>query len=374
MICDSLRYWVQETHVDGFRFDLGTILAREPDGFDKGSGFLKVVMQDPVLSRVKLIAEPWDIGPGGYRVGEFPPGWMEWNDTFRDRSRGFWVGRDNGAELAKALTGSPEIFDHHGRRPWTSVNFITAHDGFTLNDLVSYNDKHNLENGEDNRDGSNDNRSWNCGVEGPTDDIRIATLRGRQMRNLMATLLLSQGTPMMLAGDEFARTQRGNNNAYCQDSDISWVDWSLRHSNAPMLAFTREILALRHRYPVLRSNRYLHDEVDPESGIRELCWFLPDGTATERSAWNGDTPHCFGMMIDGEARPSGLAERGHTESVFLVVSDDHADTEFTLPSNGKWRLLVDTDKDGTEDVSETTATYNVKAQSIVLFVKDLAPA
>ena len=314
MVCDSLRYWVQETHVDGFRFDLGTILAREPDGFDKGSGFLKVVMQDPVLSCVKLIAEPWDIGPGGYRVGEFPPGWMEWNDTFRDRSRGFWIGRDNATDLAKALTGSPEIFDHHGRRPWTSVNFITAHDGFTLHDLVSYNDKHNLDNGENNRDGSNDNRSWNCGVEGPTGDSKINSLRERQMRNLMATLLLSQGTPMMLAGDEFARTQRGNNNAYCQDTDISWVDWSLRESNGTMLSFTKKLLALRHRYPVLRSSRYLHDETDAELGVRELCWFLPDGTETQRSAWNGDSPQCFAMLIDGvgtgSARSNGVAVAG----------------------------------------------------------------
>ncbi|AFL87777.1 glycogen debranching enzyme GlgX [Terriglobus roseus DSM 18391] len=374
MICDSLRYWVLETHVDGFRFDLGTILAREPGGFDRGSGFLKVVMQDPVLSRVKLIAEPWDIGPGGYRVGEFPPGWMEWNDTFRDRSRGFWIGRDNSTDLAKSLTGSPEIFDHHGRRPWTSVNFITAHDGFTMGDLVSYNDKHNLDNGENNRDGSNDNRSWNCGVEGPTDDANILALRGRQMRNLMATLLLSQGTPMILGGDEFARTQRGNNNAYCQDNDISWVDWSLRESNTSTLAFTKKLLALRHRYPVLRSNRYLHDELDAESGIRELCWFLPDGSETQRSTWSGDTPQCFGMMIDGEARPSGLAERGHTESLFLIVNDYHQDANFTLPTNGKWRLLVDTDQDATEDTAEITATYLVKTQSLALFVKDLSQA
>jgi isoamylase len=328
-------------------------------------------MQDPVLSRVKLIAEPWDIGPGGYRVGEFPPGWMEWNDTFRDRSRGFWIGRDSSAELAKALTGSPEIFDHHGRRPWTSVNFITAHDGFTMNDLVTYNDKHNLENGEDNRDGSNDNRSWNCGVEGPSNDGKISSLRGRQMRNLMATLLLSQGTPMMLAGDEFARTQRGNNNAYCQDNDISWVDWSQRESNAEMLAFTKKLLALRFRYPVLRSSRYLHDEVDTESGIHELCWFLPDGTETQRTEWNGDAPRCFGMMIDGEARPSGLSERGHTESLLLVVNDFHEDTPFALPTHGKWRLLLDTDRDVIEETPEPAATYTVKAQSLALFVKDV---
>jgi glycogen operon protein len=369
MICDSLRYWVLETHVDGFRFDLGTILAREPDGFDKGSGFLKVVMQDPVLSQVKLIAEPWDIGPGGYRVGEFPPGWMEWNDTFRDRARGFWIGREGAADLVKALTGSPEIFDHHGRRPWTSVNFVTAHDGFTLHDLVSYNEKHNLDNGENNRDGSNDNRSWNCGVEGPTDDAKVNTLRERQMRNLMATLLLSQGTPMMLAGDEFARTQRGNNNAYCQDNDISWVDWSLRQTNAGLLAFTKKLLALRHRYSVLRSNRYLHDQADPETGVRDLCWFLPDGSQTQRNTWNGPTPQCFGMLLDGEARPSGLAGRGHAETMLLIVNDYHEDTEFTLPASGSWILLLDTTDKNDGEGSKAAATYDITAQSLALFLK-----
>ncbi len=227
MVTDSLRYWVQEMHVDGFRFDLGTILAREQNGFHHRSGFLKVCSQDPVLTGVKLIAEPWDCGPGGYQVGEFPPGWAEWNDKYRDTVRDFWRGEATAGALAQRSYGSADIFDRHGRRPQASVNFVTAHDGFTLNDLVSYNERHNEANGEENRDGHSHNRSWNCGAEGPTDDPAVNELRGRQMRNLLATLLLSQGTPMLLAGDEFARTQRGNNNAYCQDNEISWVDWTL---------------------------------------------------------------------------------------------------------------------------------------------------
>src|SRR5580658_6226206 len=227
MVTDSLRYWVNELHVDGFRFDLGTILAREPEGFDNQSGFLKVCNQDPVLRTVKLIAEPWDCGPGGYQVGSFPPGWAEWNDRYRDVSRNFWKGTAGAHDIAPRLCASGDVFNHLGRRPSACVNFVTAHDGFTLRDLVSYNDKHNEANGEGNRDGSSDNRSWNCGAEGPTDDVAINTPRERQMRNLLATLLLSQGTPMMLAGDEFARTQSGNNNAYCQDNEISWFNWNL---------------------------------------------------------------------------------------------------------------------------------------------------
>src|SRR5581483_9301889 len=236
MVADSLRYWVQEMHVDGFRFDLGTILAREPNGFDDRSGFLRACSQDPVLRTVKLIAEPWDCGPGGYQVGGFPPGWAEWNDQFRDTVRDFWRGEAPASALAPRLAASGDLSNHQGRRPWASANFITAHDGFTLNDLVSYNDKHNEANGEDNRDGSSNNRSWNCGAEGPTDDAGINALRQRQRRNFLATLLLSQGTPMMLAGDEFGNTQSGNNNAYCQDNEISWLDWSHPEDAKAMIA------------------------------------------------------------------------------------------------------------------------------------------
>ena len=249
MVTDSLRYWVQEMHVDGFRFDLGTILAREPNGFDNQSGFLKACSQDPVLSRVKLIAEPWDCGPGGYQVGEFPPGWAEWNDQYRDTVRDFWRGEASAAKLSPRLYGSADIFDKFGRRPYASINFITAHDGFTLNDLVSYNERHNEANREDNKDGHEHNRSWNCGAEGPTDDEGINTLRARQMRNFLATLLLSQGTPMLLAGDEFARTQHGNNNAYCQDNEISWLDWSLVEKNQTLVRFVQQMTALRAKFP-----------------------------------------------------------------------------------------------------------------------------
>ena len=237
MVTDSLRFWAEQTRVDGFRFDLGTILAREPNGFDNQSGFLKACSQDPCLSRIKLIAEPWDLGPGGYQVGAFPPGWAEWNDKFRDTTRKFWIGKAPASALTETLCAWPSIFNRQGRRPWASINFVTAHDGFTLNDLFTYNEKHNEANGEDNRDGNSNNNSWNCGVEGPTDDPKINELRQRQIRNVLATLLLAQGTPMVLAGDEFARTQNGNNNAYCQDNEISWVNWELLEKNQQLATF-----------------------------------------------------------------------------------------------------------------------------------------
>jgi isoamylase len=249
MVADSLRYWVEQMNVDGFRFDLGTILAREPNGFDNQSGFLKVCSQDPVLGKVKLIAEPWDCGPGGYQVGCFPPGWAEWNDTFRDSVRNFWRGEASAADISPRLCASPDQFNHQGRRPWASINFVAAHDGFTVNDLVTYNEKHNEQNGEDNNDGTSDNKSWNCGVEGPTDDPEINALRERQMRNLLATLLLSQGTPMLLAGDEFGRTQKGNNNAYCQDNEMSGLNWTLDANPEARVRFAQKLTRLRRTYP-----------------------------------------------------------------------------------------------------------------------------
>ncbi|HET9086953.1 MAG TPA: glycogen debranching protein GlgX, partial [Acidobacteriaceae bacterium] len=268
LVTDSLRYWVEQVHVDGFRFDLGTILAREASGFDSQSGFLRAVGQDPVLAGVKLIAEPWDCGPGGYQVGEFPPGWAEWNDKFRDDVRDFWKGNSSAAVLTERLCASRSIFDNQGRRPWACVNFITAHDGFTLNDLVTYNEKHNEANGEDNRDGSSHNRSWNCGVEGPTDDPAINELRQRQMRNFLATLLLSQGTPMLLAGDEFARTQGGNNNAYCQDNEIGWLNWNINEKGQALTRFVKKLTGLRHRYPILRRNLFLNGTYIEELGVK----------------------------------------------------------------------------------------------------------
>ena len=321
MVTDSLRYWVNEMRVDGFRFDLGTILAREPGGFDTDSGFLRACAQDPVLNDVKLIAEPWDIGPGGYQVGGFPPGWAEWNDGFRDNVRDYWRGEAPATAITSPITASGEIFNHHGRRPWSSVNFVTAHDGFTMNDLVTYNEKHNEANGEDNRDGSSDNRSWNCGVEGPTDDPDIEALRARQVRNMLATLLLSQGTPMMLAGDEFRRTQNGNNNAYCQDNEVTWVDWSLRDVHEDLVAFVTLLTRLRDQYPILHRTRFLTGAYDEALNVKDVTWINPAGTEIAPDAWNG--ARTFGMRIDGRAQPTGHSparSRRHAVAALQLLS------------------------------------------------------
>jgi glycogen operon protein len=300
MVTDSLRYWVEEMHIDGFRFDLGTILAREPHGFDERSGFLKAVGQDPVLRTVKLIAEPWDCGPGGYQVGGFPAGWAEWNDKFRDTVRDFWRGEAMPAALAPRLCGSGDLFNHGGRRTWASVNFVTAHDGFTLNDLVSYNEKHNEANGEDNKDGSSDNRSWNCGAEGSTEDAAINTLRARQMRNVLATLIFAQGTPMLLAGDEFGRTQKGNNNGYCQDSEIGWFNWNIESKGNELVIFTQKLIDLRREFPILRRTRFLTGSYNEELGVSDVSWLNASGVAMEEKDWNDGNLRCFGMLMDGD--------------------------------------------------------------------------
>src|SRR3984893_5303056 len=321
MVTDSLRYWVQEMHVDGFRFDLGTILAREPYGFDEGGGFLDSCRQDPVLSSVKLITEPWDLGPGGGQGAPFPPGWAEWNDRYRDTVRGYWKGDDGKmAEFARREAGSGDIFNQRGRRPWSSVNFITAHDGFTLNDLVSYNDKHNEPNGEDNRDGHSDNRSWNHGVEGPTDDPQVTELRERQKRNMLATLLLSPGTPMLLGGDEFGRTQQGNNNAYCQDSDISWFDWTMGEAAQKQLAFTKRLIQLRRDYPILRRSRFLTGEHDSQLDIRDVTWISAGGGDMTPEEWNTGWIRCFGAMLDGRCRKTAVARHGEDDSVLIIMN------------------------------------------------------
>ncbi|MGH6630036.1 MAG: glycogen debranching protein GlgX, partial [Burkholderiales bacterium] len=278
LIMDSLRYWVQEMHVDGFRFDLAAALARELHDVDRLGSFFDIIQQDPVLSQVKLIAEPWDVGPGGYHVGNFPVLWAEWNGIYRDTVRGFWKGDDGTvADLAWRLTGSSDLYEQGGRRPYASINFITAHDGFTLNDLVSYNEKHNEANGDENRDGHDHNLSWNCGVEGPTGDPAILALRARQQRNLLATLLLSQGVPMLQAGDEIGRTQQGNNNAYCQDNEISWLDWELDEPRRRLLDFTRYLIRLFHEHPVLRRRKFFQGRRIRGSEIRDLVWFRADG-------------------------------------------------------------------------------------------------
>ena len=373
MVLDSLRYWVEQTKVDGFRFDLGTILAREPNGFDNQSGFLKACTQDPVLNTVKLIAEPWDCGPGGYQVGEFPPGWGEWNDRFRDDVRAFWKGDVGASGLSSRLVASPDLFDRLGRKPSACVNFITAHDGFTLNDVVTYNDKHNEANGEENRDGSSDNRSWNCGVEGPTDDLEVNRLRERQIRNFLATLLLSQGTPMMLAGDEFGRTQMGNNNAYCQDNAISWLNWKIAEKGKSLLQFVKKLTSLRHQYPILRRNRFLTGQYVEEVGVKDVTWVNANGSEMTSEQWNDGGMSCFGMLLDGRAQATGI-RKSSKDATLLLVFNGHGDfVEFTMPEcygAMHWSLVVDTN---IEDSSAKGTfapgdKYGVTGRSLLLFV------
>jgi isoamylase len=378
MVTDSLRYWVQEMHVDGFRFDLATILAREPYGFDEGGGFLDSCRQDPILSAVKLIAEPWDLGPGGYQVGRFAPGWAEWNDRFRDTVRGFWRG-DEGVlpELASRISASGDLFNRRGRKPWASVNFITAHDGFTLNDLVSYNDKHNEANGEDNRDGHADNKSWNHGAEGPTDDPAIVELRERQKRNMLATLLLSQGTPMLLAGDEFGRTQLGNNNAYCQDNEISWVNWNHEERGEALTRFVQRLTRLRREYAVLRQSRFLTAEWNEELGVKDLTWLTPGGEEMTPDHWSDPRAKCIGMLLDGRVQVSGIPHRGSEATLLLVVNAHHDMVVFKLPevAGGRdWLRLVDTNLPDEDDELEDAVRfafgddYDVTARSLLLFL------
>jgi isoamylase len=372
MVTDSLRYWVTEMHVDGFRFDLGTILAREPNGFDNRSGFLKACCQDPVLGTVKLIAEPWDCGPGGYQVGGFPPGWSEWNDKFRDTVRDFWRGEAPASEIAPRLCASGDIFNHEGRRPPASVNFITAHDGFTLNDLVSYNDKHNEANGEDNKDGHSHNRSWNHGVEGPTDDPAIIELRERQKRNMLTTLLLSQGMPMLLAGDEFGRTQNGNNNAYCQDNEISWINWNIDDRGQALLRFTQKLLALRRKYPVLRRNRFLTGAYNEELDTKDVTWINATGKEMQEEDWRNGLTKCFGMLIDGRAQVTGIRQRGKEATMLWVLNAHHDVVKFTLPecpAGTDWQLLFDTNIPEQEENGnfKPGAVYDVTARSTLMF-------
>ncbi|MCW5891776.1 MAG: glycogen debranching protein GlgX [bacterium] len=372
MVTDSLRYWVTEMHVDGFRFDLGTILAREPDGFDTQSGFLKACCQDPVLATVKLIAEPWDCGPGGYQVGGFPPGWAEWNDKFRDTTRDFWRGDAPASAMAPRLCASPDEFKHRGRKPWASVNFVTAHDGFTLHDLVSFNDKHNEANGEDNRDGTSDNRSWNCGIEGPTDDAEVVALRARQRRNFLATLLLGQGTPMLLAGDECARTQRGNNNAYCQDGEISWVRWQRDADEEALTDFVRRLTRLRGDTATLRRTRFVDGRFDPELGTKDVTWVNATGAEMQETDWADGNTRCFGMLLDGRAQTTGVHQRGEDATILLVLNAHHDVVLFTLPpvpGDGTWSVLVDTHEPDRPDGGRFAAgtLYEVTSRSLLLF-------
>ena len=374
LVTDSLRYWVQQMHVDGFRFDLATILAREEHGFDEGGGFLDSCRQDPVLSAVKLIAEPWDLGPGGYQVGGFPPGWAEWNDRFRDTTRSFWKGDDGMvSQMAARLCASGDLFNRRGRKPWASVNFVTAHDGFTLNDVVSYNGKHNEANGEDNNDGSPDNRSWNHGVEGPTDDPEIRALRERQKRNMLGTLLLSQGTPMVLGGDEFGRTQRGNNNAYCQDNEISWVNWDIDADGRALTEFMRRLTGLRREYPILRRGRFLTGAFNEELGVKDVDWISPAGTEMTIADWDDGHNRCFGMLMDGRAQATGIRRAGTDATLLMVLNGHHEEVRFKLPRTAggrRWGLVIDTNARGrTRDQSfRIGESYAVPPRSLLLFL------
>jgi glycogen operon protein len=348
LIMDSLRYWVLDMHVDGFRFDLASTLARELHEVDKLGAFFDIVHQDPVLSQVKLIAEPWDLGEGGYQVGNFPIGWSEWNGKYRDCVRHFWKG-DGGiiSEFATRVCGSSDLYAWSSRKPHASVNFVTCHDGFTLNDLVSYDQKHNEANGEGNKDGANDNISWNCGAEGPTDDPAIRALRERKKRNLIATLMISHGIPMLLAGDEMGQTQRGNNNAYCQDSDISWLNWNLSRESQSLLDFTSQVVQFWRTQPALQQRRFFHGRAIHGDTIKDVMWFEPSGREMSPEAWNTGYAKCLGMLLRGDN--IDVDEYGATisgDTLLILFNGDHAyDIDFTLPkihNKRYWKLVFDT--------------------------------
>jgi isoamylase len=366
MIMDSLRYWAEDCHVDGFRFDLASSLGREHRNFEGNARFFDAVLQDPALSPMKLIAEPWDVGEGGYRLGGFPPGWAEWNGRYRDEVRSYWRG-DQGfiSALARGLLGSADLFDRRGRRPWTSVNFVTAHDGFTLIDVCSYNRKHNEANCEGNKDGHDDNRSWNCGQKGPTNDTKILNLRDRTRRNLIATLLISQGTPMLLMGDEIGRTQRGNNNAYCQDNEISWLDWSsIGERDEAFFEFTRRLIDLRKRLRLLRQTRFLHGAQVSDNGTKDVAWFRPDGGEMTPEDWNNGLSKSIGVMLCGiEELPLLILANAHSEELSFKLGN--------LSGISGWRLLVDTAEGVIEPetvpASESGATVILPARAFLLY-------
>jgi glycogen operon protein len=347
LLMDSLRYWVTEMHIDGFRFDLASTLAREQHDVSRLSGFFDCITQDPIISNVKLIAEPWDVGEGGYQVGNFPVPWAEWNGKYRDNLRAYWKG-DMGqlGELAYRLTGSADLFEWGGRKPYASINFLTAHDGFTLNDTVSYNDKHNEANGENNQDGHNDNRSWNCGAEGPTDDEAVNALRRRQLRNFLVTLLLSQGVPMLVGGDEFGRTQKGNNNAYCQDNEISWFDWNQANWQTALLEFTSRVIALRKAHPIFRRPKYFQGRRIRGAGVKDLIWFDVDGSEMTNEKWGNGVARCLGMLLSGEALDVRdiHGEPVRDDTFALLFNGHHEPMKFALPGKQEvsWELIIDT--------------------------------
>jgi len=378
LIMDSLRYWVLEMHVDGFRFDLAATLARELHEVDKLGAFLDIIHQDPILSQVKLIAEPWDLGEGGYQVGKFPVGWAEWNDRYRDAVRAYWKG-DGGqiGELAYRITGSSDLYARSGRRPYASVNFVTAHDGFTLQDLVSYNQKHNEANGEESRDGTDNNRSWNCGAEGPTDDPIVKALRAQQKRNLIATLFLSQGVPMLLAGDELGHTQKGNNNAYCQDNEISWIDWDGETTENSLFNFVQKVISLRKNHPIFRRRNFFQGRAIKGAGITDLIWLRPDGREMTDEEWNMEYARTLGVFLSGAAIYE-LDERGQPvtdENFLLLMNSHHEEVPFTIPpviSRGVWLGLIDTSCQLTRSPGVTYApgkAYPLQPRCLALLVE-----
>ncbi len=380
LIMDSLRYWVLQMHIDGFRFDLASALARELHEVDRLGAFFDIIHQDPVLSQVKLIAEPWDLGEGGYQVGNFPPGWTEWNGKYRDTVRDFWRGEGGvTGELATRLTGSSDLYESDGRRPVASINFVTCHDGFTLRDLVSYNHKHNEANGEENRDGEDHNRSWNCGVEGATNDPAIAALRARQQRNLLATLVLSQGVPMLLAGDELGRTQQGNNNTYCQDNELTWIDWDLNADQRSLLQFVVRLSMLRRTHPLFRRRRFFQGRSIEGTGAKDILWIGPDGNEMDDAAWNEGHVRSLGAVLNGR----GILEtdrRGrpiYDDSFLLLLNAGHEAIDFRLPPSPQgqpWLGLLDTFRGQTAERDRPWGIgdlYPVEARSLVVLTEPL---
>ncbi|HLX26718.1 MAG TPA: glycogen debranching protein GlgX [Candidatus Cybelea sp.] len=398
MVTDALRYWVREMHVDGFRFDLAAALARRDGDFSTHSSFLTAIEQDPTLSRVKLIAEPWDVGPSGYRVGDFPAGWSEWNDRFRDGVRRFWRGDVPISDMATRVTGSSDLFDRRGRRPRASVNFVTAHDGFTLHDLVSYDRKHNEANLDNNRDGMEENHSWNCGAEGETLDRQILALRAKQQRNFLATLLLSQGIPMLLAGDELQRTQRGNNNAYCQDNEISWLDWSAFNpavsfdfaraahfelddaTGSELIEFVRGLVELRRKHPVFRRPRFFRGVEAEPLPLKDITWFAPDGREMTHDDWSDGERRCFGALLSGDVGDRFVSLQGYPEldeSFLMILSAYPTPVEFVLPlapAVRRWRQVLDTALTGPPPDRRVApgSRLTVADRSFTLFVGQLS--
>jgi glycogen operon protein len=378
LIMDSLRYWVLEMHVDGFRFDLASTLARELHEVDRLGAFLDILHQDPVLSQVKLIAEPWDLGEGGYQVGKFPVGWAEWNDRYRDAVRSYWKG-DGGVigELAYRFTGSSDLYARSGRKPYASVNFVTAHDGFTLQDLVSYNGKHNEANGENNCDGTDNNHSWNCGAEGPTDDPGINRLRAQQKRNFMATLLLSQGIPMLLSGDEIGHTQRGNNNSYCQDNQIGWINWNPEEMDTDLLHFAQRVIALRTQHPVFHRRNFFQGRKIKGAEVKDLVWLKPDGQEMSDQEWNQDFARCLGVLLSGDSvdEADERGQRIRDENFVILMNAHHEEIPFLLPArtpDAGWIVLIDTSCQTSSNPNRfyaVASSYPLQGRSLVMLVE-----